>query len=91
MTKPSFNVCLLDDLRKPQERLGRFIQHTRIYTEQSTVNFIGVAKPEVNYCGNVSEMPGSALLKPNEYSSELVSILELISFWSYDLVSSKDK
>ena len=34
-----------------------------------------------------------AVLYSNQMSilPELVSILELISFWSYDLVSSKDK
>lgn len=55
-------------------------------------NVIGAAKSGVkNYCGNVLKMAGNALLKPNEYLPELVSILKHISFWRYGVISNKGK
>lgn len=55
-------------------------------------NVIGAAKSGVkSYRGNVLKMVGSALLKPNEYLPEFVSILQHISFWRCDVISNKGK
>lgn len=55
-------------------------------------NVIGAAKSGVkSYRGNVLKMVGSALLKPNEYLPEFVSILQHISFWRCGVISNKGK